>query len=518
MSCFSRDRQLYERNFLVSRRSSPWKTAEIFALQNRPLRIRYFLLCAIAAILLLGAGYIIGVSHLQAQANVYLTPAALYLPRSVDVVIVVWSFWVASSIGSFLNVVAWRMPRGESINGRSHCPRCLSQLKARDNFPVFGWLALRGRCRTCRLPISPRYPIVEAVVGLSLTAVAVAEIYQFCLPRQNQEYGGLLWLPELDPVILTTLMYHIVGLTMCWAIGLIRLDGNRLPVNLASFALAVIIVPILVYPTLMVVPWQMDLSDDWRPDGRYFDAVIRVITALVAAIALGRYLAKGFCPTADPKLDPLGKATVRLIDLIVMLAIPALLVGWQASPAVIVLAAVLAFWIRFILPERCDALGRFAISMPIALTFQIVFWRRLDSVDPATGLQFPLWPSENASPGVMLFWLFMLGTVPLWLRESQTEASVHAGDPDMFGDPELGEQGDPELGEQGDQRGSDEDPESVVAADLNLEIDPVKSGNTPIQSGSVDHSNQRDSERDIVQPADDAARGDADDFEQKPDF
>ena len=57
-----------------------------------------------------------------------------------------------------------------------------------------------------------------------------------------------------------------------------------------------------------------------------------------------------------------------------------------------------------------------------------------------------------------------------------------------------------------------------MAADLNLEIDPVKSGNTPIQSGSVDHSNLRDSERDTVQPADDAGRGDADDFEQKPDF
>ena len=93
------------------------------------------------------------------------------------------------------------MPRGQSINGRSHCPRCLTQLKARDNFPVFGWLALRGRCRTCRLPISPRYPIVEAVVGLSLTAVAVAEVYQVSLPRQGQTHVGPLWTPELDPLI-----------------------------------------------------------------------------------------------------------------------------------------------------------------------------------------------------------------------------------------------------------------------------------------------------------------------------
>ena len=318
------------------------------------------------------------------------------------------------------------MPRGESINGRSHCPRCYSQLKARDNFPVFGWLALRGRCRTCRLPISTRYPIVEGVVGLSLTAIAVSEVYQFSLPRQDSEFGGPLWLPELDLQILLTLLYHVIGLTMCWAFGLIRLDGNRLPVNLVAFALVVTVLPLLIYPALMVVPWLMVVSDTWQPDGRYIESIIRVITALVAATALGRYLARGFCPAADLKLDPLGKSTFRLVDLIAILAIPTLLVGWQASPAVIVLAAVLAFWLRPLLPRHCDALGRFAISMPVALTFQIVFWRRLESVDPSEG--FPLWPSEGTSPGIMLFWLLMVGMVPLWLREPLPDANTSSAD------------------------------------------------------------------------------------------
>jgi len=375
---------------------------------------------------LLGVAYVFGVSYVQAQGDSQLAAADLYVPRTVDVVVFVWSFWVASSIGSFLNVVAWRMPRGESINGRSYCPRCCSQLKVRDNFPVFGWLALRGRCRTCRLPISPRYPIVEGVVGLSLAAIAVAEVYQFSLPRQESGYGGPLWLPELDLKILLILLYHVTGLTMCWAFGLIRLDGNRLPVNLVAFALAVTVLPLLVFPTLMVVPWQMDVADTWQPDGRFVDSVLRVVTAFVAATALGRYLARGFCPTADPKLDPLGKSTARLIDLISILAIPTLLVGWQASPAVIVLAAVLAFWLRSLLPKTCDALGRFAIAMPVALTFQILFWRRLESVNPSEG--FPLWPSEGTSPGIMLFWLLMLGMVPLWLREPLLDTSDSAGE------------------------------------------------------------------------------------------
>ena len=491
-------------------RASLWNLTEISALRNRNPRIRYFLWCVAAAILLLGAGYIVGASYLQARTSSYLTAADLYLPRTVDAVIVVWSFWVASSVGSFLNVVAWRMPRGEAINGRSHCPRCLSQLKARDNIPVLGWLALRGRCGTCQLPISPRYPLVEVVVGLSLTVVAVAEVYRSCLPRQDQGVAGPLWMPVLDPFVLITIVYHIVGLAMCWAVGLIRLDGNRIPGNLSAFALAVTAIPILIFPSLMIVPWQMDVGEDWRPNGRYVDAIIRVITALVAATALGRYLARGFCPTADPKLDPLGKSTVRLIDLIVILAIPALLVGWQALPAVIVLAAVLAFWIRPLLPRHCEALSRFAISIPIALTFQIVFWRRLDAVAPTSGLQFPIWPSENTSPGVMLFWLFMLGIVPLWLRESPVGDALREGDPDVLRDSAFGDR-------DSDQRDSIDDSDVGEAAESDLTLGQESDEPTvdPGDEPTVDPGGRPardDSHSDCNEPLDDLGSEDGDQF------
>ena len=70
-------------------------------------------------------------------------------------------------IGSFLNVVAWRLPRGESlVTPRSHCPGCDAQLKFYDNVPVLSWVALRGRCRGCATKISARYPIVEAVTAV----------------------------------------------------------------------------------------------------------------------------------------------------------------------------------------------------------------------------------------------------------------------------------------------------------------------------------------------------------------
>src|SRR3954451_23111531 len=69
-------------------------------------------------------------------------------------------------IGSFLNGVAWSLPRGESlVKPRSKCPGCDTQLKAYDNIPLFSWLVLRGRCRRCKTSISARYPVVEAVTA-----------------------------------------------------------------------------------------------------------------------------------------------------------------------------------------------------------------------------------------------------------------------------------------------------------------------------------------------------------------
>ncbi|MFA4945576.1 MAG: prepilin peptidase [Lentisphaeria bacterium] len=75
-------------------------------------------------------------------------------------------------IGSFLNVVVWRLPRGESLlHPPSRCPKCGTPIKPWHNLPVFGWLLLRGRCAACHLPISSRYPLVEGATALLFLAV-----------------------------------------------------------------------------------------------------------------------------------------------------------------------------------------------------------------------------------------------------------------------------------------------------------------------------------------------------------
>ncbi len=79
------------------------------------------------------------------------------------------------AVGSFLNVVAWRLPRGESLaHPPSACPACGTAIRPRDNVPVVSWLLLRGRCRACAAPISPRYPLVEATTAVLWVAVVIA--------------------------------------------------------------------------------------------------------------------------------------------------------------------------------------------------------------------------------------------------------------------------------------------------------------------------------------------------------
>src|SRR5690606_24465130 len=75
-------------------------------------------------------------------------------------------------IGSFLNVVVWRVPRGESVNKpRSACPECGHRLRARDNVPVLSWLVLRGKCRACGAPISARYPTIDLLTAVLFVLV-----------------------------------------------------------------------------------------------------------------------------------------------------------------------------------------------------------------------------------------------------------------------------------------------------------------------------------------------------------
>ena len=89
----------------------------------------------------------------------------------VEDVVIALFFLFGIVLGSFLNVCITRIPEGVSIvTPRSRCPRCETPIKAYDNVPVFAWVWLRGKCRSCGYPISPMYPLVELLTGLLFVA------------------------------------------------------------------------------------------------------------------------------------------------------------------------------------------------------------------------------------------------------------------------------------------------------------------------------------------------------------
>lgn len=97
-------------------------------------------------------------------------------------ILFVFAFIYGACIGSFLNVVIYRTPRGESlVSSRSHCTSCGTEIKWYDLFPIFSWIFLGGKCRSCGEKISPRYMIVESLTGFLFLFSAMAVGFDFHL-------------------------------------------------------------------------------------------------------------------------------------------------------------------------------------------------------------------------------------------------------------------------------------------------------------------------------------------------
>lgn len=153
-------------------------------------------------------------------------------------------------IGSFLNVIAYRVPAKISLTRESRCPHCDAAIKPWQNVPVVSWIALRGKCSSCKAPISARYPIVEAATGIAFALVAWwgMVVYEGLLRVNLPTY---LPLPTVDGTVhaadLLALALVIVAYLYFAAISivltLIDLDTHRLPnsIVLPSYPVAVIL-------------------------------------------------------------------------------------------------------------------------------------------------------------------------------------------------------------------------------------------------------------------------------------
>ena len=166
---------------------------------------------------------------------------------------------VGLAVGSFLNVVIWRVPRGESVvRPPSACPGCGTPVRPRDNVPVVSWLLLRGRCRDCKEPISGRYPLVELLTAAVFVVMALRIGADWALPAYLYlaAVGVALAVIDLDhrrlPDALTLPSYVVVAALLGLAALLGSDSGDLLRALLGGAAMyAVYLVLCFAYPAGM---------------------------------------------------------------------------------------------------------------------------------------------------------------------------------------------------------------------------------------------------------------------------
>ena len=155
------------------------------------------------------------------------------MPRSFIILVVVAGV-PGVLIGSFLNVVAYRVPAKVSLLRESRCPHCDTAIRPWQNVPVVSWIALRGRCANCKAPISARYPIVEAATGVAFAVVALWGLTSTGVTTGEVLTTAQAWAAAI--VIVAYLCFAAISIVLT----LIDLDTPRLPnsIVLPSYVVA----------------------------------------------------------------------------------------------------------------------------------------------------------------------------------------------------------------------------------------------------------------------------------------
>ena len=210
-------------------------------------------------------------------------------------------------VGSFLNVVIYRLPEGQSlIRPSSHCPSCNTSLKWYDNLPVVGWLLLRGRCRYCGVHISVQYPLIEA-----LTAGLFALVFVIYYMTPWRPVFGAMGLAETWPVLIVHLVL-IAGLIACTVI-----DARLLIIPL-QVTWWIVAAAVVIYPVAVLLGFDATHEAPIHPLGFGFDSdgPLRHAAELRVAQSLGRYAPVIISPYPIVGLTWAGAALLGVAGLI----------------------------------------------------------------------------------------------------------------------------------------------------------------------------------------------------------
>ena len=307
--------------------------------------------------------------------------------------VVSWIFFFGSCFASFLNVVAWRVPRGRGINGSSHCPHCDVRLSMKDNIPVFGWLRNRGRCRTCKTPITVRYLIVEIALGLVTLGLVALEVFwgginlpvgigqDFRFALLDNSIGD----PKVD--LIGIVGFHLILVFGLFTAAVIRSERLAVPVVIVGVFVAIGVVYAAIWPRAIVMDCFGSTSELARFTPKWWlTMTLGAAAGGVAGFALdrvawfnGAYKSVDEVDTATglSETKPSAPNVWTITDGLVALPMVGLFLGWQALVSVIVL---LVLMLPFRTLIRCQACVALQTQVFLATLVHLSCWRLITQV------------------------------------------------------------------------------------------------------------------------------------------
>ena len=274
--------------------------------------------------------------------------------------------FVGSCFASFLNVVAYRVPRGRSILGFSHCPKCDHRLSLKDNIPIWGWLKNSGLCRHCQSPISARYLLVEILLGVVFVALFVVEVVcaGFNLPVGPSGRGGginfLLTSPSSQLIL--TCVYHMTLISILFTIAVISVEQFRIPRPVTVVSGVILLLFACCYPLVLQVAW-FALPPNPSAEALAPLSAHSLITVLVGLFA---GMSAGCVCTVLPKARWADLKLSSHQQMISGLSLIGLALGWQF----VVIVSLIWGALRVFIPQRISNL----IVLMVATFLHLMTW------------------------------------------------------------------------------------------------------------------------------------------------
>jgi leader peptidase (prepilin peptidase) / N-methyltransferase len=291
--------------------------------------------------------------------------------------ICLWIFYIGASIGSFLNVVAGRVPASRGIVfGGSRCPFCETKLSFLENMPIFGWLYCKGRCRTCRLPIATRYLWMEVVVGTLFLAIAARQLFLGGgnLPGITvKAWTGIVYtvmFPDWNLIVITCA--HSMLFAVLVMLTAVNLDKQVFPWRAIAVIAALFVVAMALAPQLQLVNWYRGISTASPVTGTNRSIINWLLNVVVGGLvgwSVGQLTAMAL------QKNSTDYALVHWVQSSFLIGV---LLGWQATVVIDLTAVFLVGIVRAIKAKRPSEGGVDILWALIGAVFvHHVFWAQI---------------------------------------------------------------------------------------------------------------------------------------------